>query len=210
VFDPIRYPTQPYDPVIIPRGRPISVAVAGVALYGAGGIGMVAALALLGATGAVVDDFRSRAVGIGVSPADAADIAGAIRTALLSTGCGALALAAVSLLLARGVLRRNEASRIGALVVAGASLGCALVRTSVTAFGGSVDWSVAAGHTDPSLAGAVAQAFGEAMPGWFVGLGGGLTDLQSLSYIAVAVLLVAPSSREYFRTRAVWYAGQLE
>ena len=45
------------------------------------------------------------------------------------------------------------------------------------------------------------------MPGWVAGLGGGLTDLQSLGYIAVAVLLVAPASREYFRTRVLWWAN---
>jgi hypothetical protein len=210
VFDPIKDPTQPYDPVIVPRRRPVSVAVAGMALYGAGAVGLVAALALLGAAGPVVDDFRRYAMEMGVSPPAAADIARAVRTALLSGGCGALALAVLSVPLGRGVMRRSEPARIGALVVAGASLGCGLVRTSLTAFGGSVDWSAAAGHSDPALSDGVAQAFADAMPGWLVGLGGGLTDLQALGYIAVAVLLLAPSSREYFRTRLVWYADQLE
>jgi hypothetical protein len=207
MFDPVKYPTQPYDPVIIPRRRPISVVMAGVALYGSGAVGVLAALALLAAAGPVVDEFRRSAIELGLSPPDAADTARAIRTALLSGGAGALALSVLSLPLARGVLRRREPARVGALVVAGASLGCALVRTSVTAFGSSVDWSATAGHAD--LAGdAVAQAFADAMPGWFVGLGGGLTDLQALGYIAVAVLLLAPSSREYFRTRLVWYADR--
>jgi hypothetical protein len=196
--------------VIIPRRRPVPVAVAGVLLYAAGAVGILAALALLGAAGGVVDDLRSRVVAFGVSPADAADVARAMRTALLSSGAGALALAVVSLPLARGVLRRREAARVGALVVAGGSLGCAVVRTSVTAFGGNVDWSVAAGHSDPALADAVARAFAEVMPGWLAGLGGGLTDLQSLGYIAVAVLLVVPVSREYFRTRVLWYAAAPE
>jgi hypothetical protein len=180
------------------------VTLAGVLLAAGGGAGLLAAVVLLGTAGPVVDDFRNRAVGYGVSALDSADIAGAIRTALLTSGSGALALGVLSLLLARGVLRRREAARIGALVVAGASLGCALVRTSVTAFGANVDWSVAAGHADPMLTDAVARAFADATPGWLVGLGGGLTDLQSLSYIAVAVLLVAPVSREYFRTRLLW------
>ena len=210
MFDPIEDPTQPYDPVIIPRRRPVAVTVAGMALYSAGAVGIIAALAVLATAGAVVDDFRERAVALGVSSVDAADIGRGIRTALVSSGCGALALAVVSLPLARGVMRRMEAARIGALVVAGACLGCGLVRTSVTAFGTSVDWSAAAGHRDPAMAGAAAQAFADAMPGWFVGLNGGLTDLTALGYIAVAVLLVTRQSREYFRTRVVWYAGQLE
>ena len=41
------------------------------------------------------------------------------------------------------------------------------------------------------------------MPSWLVGLGGGLTDLLTLGYIAVAVLLLMPASVEYFRTRII-------
>ncbi len=207
MYDGPSDPTRPSDPVIIPRARPPSVTVAGVLLYGGGGIGMVAAVALLAGAGGVVDDFHDRALAVGVGPTEASDVAGALRTVLLSSGCGALALAALSVVLARGVLRRNEAARVGALVVAGASLGCALVRTSVTAFGRSIDWSTAAGHADALLTNQVRQAFGDAMPGWLVGIGGGLTDLQALGYIAVAVLLIAPVSREYFRTRVVWYTS---
>ena len=202
-----RDPTRPEDPVIIPRARPAPVLLAGVLMYSSGALGIVAAVALLVAAGPVVGDVRARAVELGVGALDAADIAGAMRTALLSSGSGALALSALSLALARGVLRRREAARIGALVVAGASLGCAMVRTSVTAFGQDVRWSVAAGHDSPATNAAVAQAFRDAMPDWFVGIGGGLTDLQSLGYLAVAALLVAPTSREYFRTRVLWWSN---
>jgi hypothetical protein len=45
------------------------------------------------------------------------------------------------------------------------------------------------------------------MPDWFVGIGGGLTDLQSLGCLAVAGLLVAPASRAYFRTRVRWWSN---
>jgi hypothetical protein len=193
------------EPVIIARRRPETVTLAGVLLFGSGAVGLIAALALLVGAGSVVDSFRSRAIGLGVSTGEATEVADALRTALMSSGSGALALAALSLLLTRGVLRRSEASRIGALVVAGAALGCSVVRTSVTAFGQNVNWA-AGQRMDPALSGQVAQAFSEAMPSWLVGLGGGLTDLQSLGYIAVAALLIAPASREYFRTRVLWYA----
>jgi hypothetical protein len=204
MYGGISDPTQPDDPLIIPRRRPATVTLAGVLLYASGAVGLLAALALLAAAGGVVDDFRERAVHFGVSPVDAADVARAIRTALLASGSGALALAVVSVALAWGVLRRSEAARIGALVVAGGGLGCALVRTSLTAFGRSVNWSVASGHADALLTDAVGQAFADAMPSWLVGLGGGLTDLESLGYLAVAALLVLPASREYFRTRILW------
>jgi hypothetical protein len=199
--DPINEPA-----VIIPRRRPDTVTVAGVLLFVSGGVGVLSALALLGSAGRVVADFRNRAMGLGVGTGAAAQVADALRTSLLTSGSGALALAVLSLLLARGVLRRSEASRVGALVVVGAALACSVVRTSVTAFGGNVNWSVASGqHADPLLADQVARAFSDAMPSWLVGLGAGLTDLQSLGYIAVAALLIAPVSREYFRTRVLWY-----
>lgn len=206
MYDGPSDPTKPIDPVLIPRERPFPVAVAGVLLYGSGAAGLVAASALLAGAGGVVDDFRFKAVGLGVDPIDAASIAGVMRTTLLSSATGALALAVLSLALAWGVLRRSEAARVGALVVAVAALACSVVRTSVTAFGNGVDWSAAAGGGDAMLTGRVAQAFGEAMPSWLVGLGGGLTDLQSLGYIAVTVLLIVPVSREYFRSRVEWYA----
>jgi hypothetical protein len=197
-----RDPTTPPDPLVIPRRRPQSVTLAGVLLYGSGAVGLLSAVALLVAALAGGRPVLGRGAAQGCHR-DAFDMAGAMRAVLLSSGFGALVLAVLSVVLGRGVLRRNEAARIGALVVAVGSLGCALVRTSVTAFGGSVDWTVAAEHTGPALDGQVAQSFGDAMPGWLVGIGGGLTDLQTLGYIAVAILLLAPASLEYFRTRLI-------
>ena len=189
------------DELVIPRRRPQSVTLAGVLLYGTGALGLLSAAAMLVAAESVTDGFRGEALRLGVTGGDAVQVANALRMVLLSSGLGALVLAAVTALLGRGVLGRNEAARIGALVVTVAALGCALVRTSVTAFGGNVDWTVAAERATPALGAQLAQAFDEAMPGWLVGLGGGLTDLLTLGYIAVAVLLLMPASVEYFRTR---------
>lgn len=200
-------PTKPFDPVPVPRERPLTVSAAGLALGGSGGVGLLASVALLTGAGAVADSFRARAVAAGVDLEGATEMARAIRAVLLSNGTGTLALAVLSVLLAWGVLARYEAARVGALVVAGVSLACGVVRTSVTAFGHGVHWSLVAGRDDPATAAAVARAFDEAMPGWLAGLGGGLTDLQSFGYIAVIVLLVVPASREYFRTRIESTAG---
>ncbi len=194
-------PISPRDELVIPRRRPQSVTLAGVLLYGSGALGLLSAMAMLVAAESVVDGFRGEALRLGAAAADASDVANALRTVLLSSGLGALALAALSAVLGRGVLGRNEAARIGALVVTAGALGCALVRTSVTAFGANVDWTVAATQATPALGPQVAQAFDEAMPGWLVGIGGGLTDLLALGYIAVAVLLLMPASVQYFRTR---------
>jgi hypothetical protein len=194
-------PTAPPDKLVIPRRRPESVTLAGVLMYVSGALGLLSAAALLIAAERVVQGFRREALRLDVSANEASEIANAVRTVLLSTGLGALAFALLTVFLARGVLRRNEAARMGALVIAVGSLGCGLVRTSVTAFGGSVDWTVAVGQASPALRSQVGEAFGQAMPSWLVGIGGGLTDLLALGYIAVAVLLLMPASAEYFRTR---------
>ncbi len=194
-------PTDPSEPLVIRRRRPQSVTVAGVLLYGSTVVGVVSAAALLVGAGRVVDGFSSEALRLRVAVDDVSGVAVAMRTVLLASGFGALVLAIFSGYLGRGVLRRDRAARIGAIVVSVGSLSCGLLRTSVTAFGANVDWDVAAGHRDPVLANQIAQAFGDAMPAWFVGLGGGLTDVQTLGYIAVAILLLAPASSEYFRTR---------
>jgi hypothetical protein len=194
-------PTDPAEPLVIRRRRPQSVTLAGALLFAAGAVGLMSSVALLVGAGSVVDDFSTDALRLGVEAEDVSGVSVAMRTVLLSTGLGALVLAMFSVYLGRGVLRRQNAARIGALVVAIGSLACGLLRTSVTAFGGTVDWDVAAGHRDPVVADQIAQAFRDAMPSWFVGLGGGLTDLQTLGYIAVAILLLAPASSEYFRTR---------
>lgn len=196
-------PTTPRDPVVVPRERPPAVGLAGFLLFVAGGLGMLAAVALFVAAGGVVDAFRSQSLRVGVGAAEADAVATALRTVLVSSSFGAAVLGLLSLFLGRGVLRRQEAARVGALVVAAGSIGCAMVRTSVTAFGKNVNWTVAADDGGVALTNQVAQAFGDAMPSWLVGLGGGLTDLQSLGYIAVAALLLAPRSLEYFRTRIV-------
>ena len=157
--------------------------------------------ALLVAAATVVADFRSNAGAFGASGEDIDAAVTAIRSALLTSGVAGFALSLVTMFLARGVLRRNEAARIGALVVAAAALGCAMVRTSVTAFGGRIDWTAGGAEGSPVLAASLARAYGDAMPSWLVGIAGGLTDLQSLGYIAVAALLLLPVSQEYFRTR---------
>lgn len=202
-FDVPRDPTAPPDPVVIARPRPGSVTVAGILMHATAGLGLLASGGLIVAAAGVVEDFRTHASAFGASRDDIDATATAIRSALLTSGLAAFVLAVVTALLGRGVLRRNEAARIGALVVMIGSLGCALIRTSVTAFGGRIDWTMGVRQSSPTLAANMGQAYGDAMPGWFAGIGGGLTDLQSLGYIAVAVLLLLPVSQEYFRTRVI-------
>jgi hypothetical protein len=192
-------PIQSGGPLAVPRRRPGPVTLAGVLLCAGGAVGLAAALALLVSAAGVVNDFRDQALALSVPSSQAASAAAALRTALLTSGAGALALSGVSVVLGWGVLGRNALARIAALVVCAASLGCAVVRTGVTALGRSVDWSTASGSADPAVTERVAQAFDAAMPSWLVGLGGGLTDLQSLGNVLVLALLLAPASVLYFR-----------
>jgi hypothetical protein len=203
VFEPPPIdPTTPREPVVIKRRRPDSVTWAGVFMAVAAVLGLISSGALLAAAGLVVDGFRGQAAGLGASRSDIESAATVIRSALFSTGLGALVLAVLTGILAFGVLRRSEAARIGALVLMAGSLGCAMVRTSVTAFGRNIEWTAGVENATASVTHDISQAYGDAMPSWLVGLGGGLTDLQALGYIAVAILLLHPASQEYFRTRA--------
>jgi hypothetical protein len=73
-----------------------------------------------------------------------------------------------------------------------------LGSSSYTTLGRTVDWT---GDGSAQLRAQIGQAYGDAMPGVLVGTTGGLTDLQALSYIAGAALLLAPASRPHFRRR---------
>jgi hypothetical protein len=188
--------------MVIKRRRPDSVTWAGASMVAVAGLGLISSAALLAAAGTVIDGFRDQAAGLDASLSDIDSAATVIRSALLSSGLGALVLTVLTGVLAFGVLRRNEAAWIGALVVMAGSLGCAMVRTSVTAFGRNIEWTAGVENATASVSRDISQAYGDAMPGWLVGLGGGLTDLQALGYIAVAILLLHPASQEYFRTRA--------
>jgi hypothetical protein len=188
--------------LVVKRRRPDSVTWAGVFMVVAAALGLISATALIAAAGTVVNGFRGQATALGAGRGDIDSAATVIRSALLSSGLGALVLAVLTGILAFGVLRRSEAARIGALVLMASSLGCAMVRTSVTAFGRNIEWTAGVENATASVTQDISQAYGDAMPSWLVGLGGGLTDLQALGYIAVAILLLHPASQEYFRTRA--------
>lgn len=194
-------PAAPRDPLVIARERPQSVTVAAVLMLGGAAVGTLSAIALFVSSALVVREFRAGAARLGIPLTDINAVAPVIRATLLSGGLGTLLLAVLVAFAARGVLRRNPAARAGALALAGLSLLCAFMSTSITALGRNVRWTVNVDHASAALVGEVAQSYSDAMPSWLVGLAGGLTDLQTLGYIAVAVLLLMPASQEYFRSR---------
>ena len=126
-----------------------------------------------------------------------------IRSALLSSGLGALVLAVLTGILAFGVLRRQRGGPDRRARADGR-------------LPGLCDWSVPrsprsaatssgrpAWRTPPRASPTTSRrpTATRCRAGWS-GSAGGLTDLQALGYIAVAILLLHPASQEYFRTRA--------
>lgn len=195
-------PTAPKNPVLVRPTRPAPVKLATVLLAAGGGVGGLSALALFAAAAWVPAGLSERAGRLGASSSDVDAMVSAARVALTVSAVVTLMLAASSVGVAVMLRRGGRGpARVAALVLVGAGICCGLGATSYTAFGEHLDWTVAASHRSDRLAGEMGQAYGEAMPGWLVGLSGGLTDLQVLGYIAVAVLLTVPASRPYFRRR---------
>jgi hypothetical protein len=193
-------PTRPRNPVLVQPTRPGPVVLATVLLYAAAGLGLLCAAALFAAAGWVPAGIRDRAGSTGASAADIEAIVSSARTALSVSATITLALAVATAVVATTLRGGGRgAARIGAFAVVAAGIFCGLGSTSYTAFGAHVDWTVAAGDRTDLLASQMGQAYGQAMPGWLVGLSGGLTDLQVLGYLAVAILLSVPAVRPYFR-----------
>jgi hypothetical protein len=194
-------PTAPRNPVLIPRTAPATVSLAVLLLFASAGLALVCAVVLFVAASWVPDGVRERAVHSGVDAADVDAVITAVRGALTASAAATLVLAAAGGVVAAMLRRGTAGARIATLVLVGVGICCGLGASSYTAFGAHVDWTVAVTDRSDQLTGEMGRAYGEAMPGWLVGLSGGLTDLQVLGYIAVAVLLTVPASRPYFRRR---------
>lgn len=196
-------PTLPKDPVVIPRHRPVAIPAASALMIGGSLLGVASAVALFTASSAVPKAFALRALDTDVSPAAIDAAVSTIRSTFLGSGVVTLILSVLVGSLAFGVSRGNHPARVGAIVAVLASLFCGLGSTSYTALGRDADWTASMDGAGEHVVGQIGQTYGEVMPTWFVGLAVGLTDLQALSYIAVAVLLLAPASHRYFRRRPV-------
>ena len=197
-------PGQPRDllapavPIIERRRRPVTVTLArGLFLAGAT-LGLVSAVALILSAGSVAAGFEFSAARAAIDPAEIGSVARLVRTVLASSGLLAAALAVGMAVAAFGVGRGRRAARTSALCLVGFSLCFGLGSSSYTTLGRTVDWT---GDGSAQLRAQIGQAYGDAMPGVLVGTTGGLTDLQALSYIAGAALLLAPASRPHFRRR---------
>jgi hypothetical protein len=196
-------PTLPEAPVKVKRRPPASVTVASLFMMAGSALGLVLAAVLIGGLGPLLSGFRARAAELSLASADIDAVGSSIRRVFVCLAIFDAALAAGFLVAALGVRRGRGRARAATLVlIAGAFVG-GIAMGSFTALGSSVDWAATASNSNEGLASAVSHAYSDALPVVLSGTTGGLTDLQCLGYIAVAVLLLVPASNDYFRRRPV-------
>ena len=118
-------------------------------------------------------------------------MATAIQTVLITAGSVTFLLAVAGPILARPVAQGNALARWAAFGLAAAAVCGGLGSMSYTAFGQHVDWAGTSNAERGALR--AGRAGVRRADAGLAGRGhGGLTDLQALGYIAVAILLALP------------------
>ncbi len=179
------YAVETPSPVAAPR-RPLTVRLAAalLALMGVAGLGY--AVATLIVVPGAIDRFRAAGAG-----ADATDLDGYVTVVWVGAALGAVLaviLCALLIVLALGLRRGSQASRVGTWVVCGLGVlfGCVSVLT------------VAAQRAGDGAPGTLGVALSEAYPAPWIGLNVAMAVAQMAGYVVVAVLLVvAPGT--FFR-----------
>ena len=108
-------PTQPRDPVLVPRRRPAPVTLAALFMVVGAALGLISAIMLIAASGSIAAGFRSSARGIDAKPEDIDTITAAIRTVFVAAGVVSLTLAVGLGVLSVGVARGRSAARVATL-----------------------------------------------------------------------------------------------
>jgi hypothetical protein len=165
------------SPVAAPR-RPLTVRLAAALLPAMGLAGLGYAVTTLVVAPGVVDRFRAAATG-----ADT-DIDGYVTVVWIGAALGAVLaviLFALFIVLALGLRRGSQASRVAAWVVCGLGVlfGCASALT------------VAAQRSGDGTPGTLGAALSDAYPGPWIGVNVTLAIAQMIGYIVVAGLLAA-------------------
>jgi hypothetical protein len=193
-------PTKPSDPVRIPRRRPDTVRLATALMVGGALLGFINSALVIAAAGSAERDFRTRAGATHATVAQVDAIASGLQLWSLMVGVASLLLAGTVVALAVRVRRGSNAARVAAICIVCASICCGLGWSSFTVRGSA---NLRPDGMDADTTRLVAEALGLSMSGLPTYVGGGLTCLQVLGYIAVLVLLPWPASNPYFRKRAV-------
>ena len=159
------------------RPGTVAPAAALLGLMGLGGLGY--AVATLAITPGVVDRFRAAAAG-----ADSTDVDGLVTVLWVSAAIAmvlAVILFALYVVLALGLRRGSNASRIGVWVICGLGLLAGCGSTATVLIQRSGDGSP----------GTIGTALTDAYPAGWIGLNVGLAIAQIVGYAVVAVLLFA-------------------
>ena len=168
---------SPVAAVAAPR-RPVPVLLSAALLSLMGLVGLGYAVATLVIAPGVVDRFRDAAAG-----ADGTDVDDLVTVLWIGAALGtvlAVILFALFLVLALGLRRGSNASRIGTWVVCG---------LGALAGGGSA-LAVMAERSGDGRPGSLGGLLSDAYPGSWIGLNVGLAIAQIVGYLIVAVLLV--------------------
>jgi hypothetical protein len=151
-------------------------------------VGLGYAIATLAVVPGALDRFRHAATG-----QNSADVEGYVTGVWIDAALAmvlSVILFALYIVLALGLRRGSNASRIGTWVVCGLGL----------LFGCGSTVAVAAQRSGDGDPGTLGVTLSEAYPGYWIGLNLSLSIAQMVGYLAVAVLLLA-GSREYFGRR---------
>jgi hypothetical protein len=189
-------PTQPKDPVLVARRRPDTVRLAVVFMMAGAILGLLNGLLVIAATGASARDFRERAALTAATPAQIDTIATGLATWSMAAGLTGLVLSVVMVMLAVRVWRGNNTARVTSLIVVTTSILFGLGWSAFTVRGST---NLRPDGMDEETGRGISEALGLSTSGLPTYVGGGLTCLQVLGYIAVLGCLVWPASNRYFR-----------
>ncbi len=182
------YAVETPSPAAAPS-RPLTVRLAATLLTLMGVAGLGYAVATLIVVAGAVDRFRAAVPGN-----DSADVDGYVTVVWVGAALGAVLaviLFALFIVLALGLRRGSQATRVGTWVVCGLGVlfGCASTVT------------VAVQRSGEGVPGTLGVALSEAYPDSWIGLNVAMAIAQMIGYLVVAVLLaVAPGG--FFRRAA--------
>lgn len=181
-----------------PRQRPGSVLAGVVFMFTVAALGVITAAITLAAIGQIVNRFRNRASLTAATPEEIDNLAAGIQVLTIGLAILILIFALVLAGLAFGVQRGSNVARILTWVLVGLGILCnccglfgAIGQTNVSTFGTP--------DMNRQTADQLARALQDAYPSWWLGFSGGLSGLQLLGYIAIAILLALPSANAFFR-----------
>lgn len=185
---PPPYPAQP-------GRRPASVTAAGALMIAMAALGLIGAIISLATIGQIVDEFRRRAARTDAAQSDVDTFVTVTQASIIGIAVITILIALLLAGLALGVLRGSNVARIITWVLCGIGIlcGCCGIFSSFsrTTFSGGNQAQEELG-----------RALTDSVPGWSSAIGGGLSGLQTLGYIAIAVLLALPAANAFFRKAA--------